>query len=123
MRRAGPRRFGDEADRAGGRGNVGVTFPLEAAKNGRHADAGPIAALQEIFSGRGVTVARVGRMELNGGNAQLLRDFEMHAQSRVNRRKDSDRPFFHEANLVGIDSNCYRFKRDDSERDEMLRQG
>ena len=83
---AGPRGAGrrrHQADGARDGGNVGVALAVEAAEDGRDANAQSRRAGREIACAlSGVRVALCGRVQLDRRHAQLVGHFKLHAQAR-----------------------------------------
>ena len=74
---------GNEADGAGDRGDVSVAFALEAAEDAGQLDAVADEPLEERVGVSFGSCRLVRGVELNGGDAQVVGDFEFDAESGI----------------------------------------
>ena len=77
------------------RGNVGVAFSLEAAEDGRHANAEPRAAGPELVGPRLGAARLRARASWMVGTPNSRATSSLHAQPGVDAGEDADRPLFH----------------------------
>jgi hypothetical protein len=95
-----PRFRRHQSDRAADSRDVRVAFAFEPAEHRGQRDSQIAQPLQEPFRVFGGPRLSRRRVQLDGGHAQFVSHFELHAQTGVDAGKHTQRPFFHDRPLL-----------------------